>query len=97
MFLEKKLCGFFIWNQRKTINMVIQNMLGNLNPGEIYFENSSKYYLKSSLNKLRIVLHSMLRKDFVVFSKSQNHLGMVLEIKIVVSVHFERLASNILS
>jgi hypothetical protein len=45
------------------------------NPGEIYFENSSKYYLKSSLNKLRIALHSMLRKDFVVFSKSQNHLG----------------------
>jgi hypothetical protein len=45
-------------------------------PGEIYFENSSKYYLKSSLNKLRIALHSMLRKDFVVFSKSQNHLGV---------------------
>jgi hypothetical protein len=47
-------------------------------PGEIYFENSSKYYLKSSLNKLRIALHSMLRKDFVVFSKSQNHLGSPL-------------------
>ncbi len=43
--------------------------------GEIYFRNSSKYYLKSSLNKLRIALHSILRKDFIVFSKSQNHLG----------------------
>jgi hypothetical protein len=49
-------------------------------PGEIYFENSSKYYLKSSLNKLRIALHSMLRKDFVVFSKLQNHLGLGVEI-----------------
>jgi hypothetical protein len=44
-------------------------------PGEIYFGNSSKYYLKSSLNKLRIALHSILRKDFIVFSKSQNQLG----------------------
>ncbi len=50
-------------------------MIGFCHPGEIYFENTSKYYLKSSLNKLRIALHSILRKDFVVFSKSQNHLG----------------------
>jgi hypothetical protein len=48
---------------------------GSVCPGEIYFENSLKYYLKSSLNKLRIALHSILRKDFIVYSKSQNHLG----------------------
>jgi hypothetical protein len=38
--------------------------------GEFYFENS----WNSFLNKLRIVLHKILRKDFIVFSKSQNHL-----------------------
>jgi hypothetical protein len=42
---------------------------------EIYFEKSLKSYLKSFLNKLRIALYSILRKDFIVFSKSQNHLG----------------------
>jgi hypothetical protein len=49
-------------------------------PGEIYFENSLKYYLKSSFNKLRKALHSILRRDFIVFPKSQNHLGRVLGI-----------------
>jgi hypothetical protein len=47
----------------------------NINPGETYFENSSKYYLKSSLNKLRIALHSILRKDFIVYFFSSDPEG----------------------
>jgi hypothetical protein len=46
-------------------------------PGEIYFENSSKYYLKSSLNKLRIALPD---KHNVCF---RNVLGMIFENSLV--------------